>query len=154
MNKITTIDKTVLRETRYIAVWTLLLSILMQAVFLIIGRWSYTVLLGNVLTAVVSVLNFLLLGITVQRALEREPKDAKSLMKLSQALRMLLLLVTLAVGVALPIFNTWATVIPVFFTRIALLFRPRFGGMDDGVPPGEKVEDTPDADGGDCRNGE
>ena len=153
MNKME-IDKTVLRETRYILIWTLLLSALMQAVFLIIGKWSYTVLLGNALTAAVSVLNFFLLGITVQRALEKEPKEAKSLMKLSQALRMLLLLIILSVGVALPVFDTWATVIPVFFTRIALLFRPKFGGMDDDVPAGREVADEPLENGGECEDGE
>lgn len=45
------VDKTVLRETGYIALFVILLSVLMQAVFLIIGKWDYTVLLGNLLSA-------------------------------------------------------------------------------------------------------
>ena len=118
------IDKTVRRETQYVAVWVILLSALMQAVFLIIGHWDVSVLLGNLLTGAISILNFFLLGLTVQRALERAEKDAKSLMRLSQSLRMLMLFAALAVGVALPVFHTWATIIPVFFVRISLLFRP------------------------------
>ncbi len=44
------IDAIVRRETIYIAVWVGILSLLMEAVFLIIGKWDYTVLLGNLLS--------------------------------------------------------------------------------------------------------
>ncbi len=125
------INQTVRRETAYIAVWVLLLSALMQAVFLILRMWNIGVLLGNVLTGAISIFNFLLLGVTVQKAVEREEKDAKSLMKLSQTLRMLMIFVALVIVVALPVFDTWASIIPLFFTRIALMFRPMFGHMED-----------------------
>ena len=58
------IDPTVKRETYYIGVWVLLLSAVLQSVFLILGKWNYTVLLGNVLSAALAVGNFLLLGLT------------------------------------------------------------------------------------------
>ena len=45
------VDAVVMKETRYIAIAVLLCSMLMQAVFLIIGKWDYTVLLGNLLGA-------------------------------------------------------------------------------------------------------
>ena len=38
------LDATVRQETKYIAVWVLLFSAVMEAVFLIIGKWDYTVL--------------------------------------------------------------------------------------------------------------
>lgn len=47
------IDAIVRRETIYIAVWVGILSLLMEAVFLIIGKWDYTVLLGNLLSGAV-----------------------------------------------------------------------------------------------------
>lgn len=123
MNKI---DVTVKKETQYIAVWVLLLSVLMQAVFLVIGKWDYTVLLGNLLSGSAAVLNFLLMGITVQNAITKEEKDAKSAMKVSQIYRNLFLLIVAVLGVALPCFNLWATVLPLFFPRIAIAFRPLF----------------------------
>jgi hypothetical protein len=43
------IEPVVYKETLNIAIWTLILSAIMQAVFLVIGKWDYTVLLGNVL---------------------------------------------------------------------------------------------------------
>lgn len=120
------IDGTVLKETKYISFWVLILSLLMQAVFLVIGKWDFSVLLGNILTSFAVIVNFLLMGITVQNALEKEEKEAKSLMRMSQMYRFLFLLVVIVVGVVLSCFNTWAVIIPVFFPRIAVMFRPVF----------------------------
>lgn len=120
------IDATVRRETIYIAVWVGILSLLMEAVFLIIGKWDYTVLLGNLLSGAVAVGNFFLMGYTVQKAVDKEQKQAARLMRLSQTLRTLALFVAAAVGVALPCFSVWTALIPLFFPRIAVAFRPLF----------------------------
>ena len=120
------IDPTVLKETKYIAVWVLILSALMQSIFLMIGFWDYTVLLGNLLSGATSVLNFLLLGISVCNALEKDPDDAKKAMKLSQTYRFLFLAIIVILGAVLPCFHIWAVVIPLFFHRIAIAFRPLF----------------------------
>jgi len=119
-------DNVVLRETVYIAVWTLILSALMQAVFLIIRMWDYTVILGNLLGAAVNVLNFFLMALTVQKAVEKEEKEAKQTMKLSHSLRMLMLFIAALLGILLPCFNTAASIIPFFFKRIAIMFRELF----------------------------
>ncbi len=118
------IDPTVIKETKYITVWVLILSALMQAVFLVISKWDYTVLLGNILSAAAAILNFLLMGITVQKALGMEEKEAKSLVKTSQIYRNLMVLVFAVIGVVF--FNVWASVIPLLFARIAIMFRPMF----------------------------
>ena len=120
------IDETVLKETKYIAAWIFLFSVLMQAVFLVISEWNYTVLLGNILSAVFSVLNFFLMGLTVQKALDKDEKEAKTLVKVSQLYRSLMILVVTVIGVALPCFNTVAVIVPVFFPRIAIAMRPLF----------------------------
>ncbi|MBE6795761.1 MAG: hypothetical protein E7533_04165 [Ruminococcaceae bacterium] len=121
------IDPVVLKEVKYIAVFTLILSALMQAVFLIIGKWNYTVLLGNILGAVAAIGNFLLMGITVQNAVTKDEKDAKNLMKLSQSGRMLLLFVVALVGHLLPWFNTLSLVLTYIFPRFAIMLRPFLG---------------------------
>ena len=120
------IDETVLRETKYIGAWVLIFSVLMQAVFLVIGKWSMAVLLGNLLSGAFVVLNFLLMGITVQRAVLKEEKEAKTMVKVSQMYRSLMMLGMAVVGVALPVFDTVAVIVPVFFPRIAIMFRPLF----------------------------
>ncbi len=118
------IDKTVIRETRYIAGVTIVLSVLMEAVFLIIGMWSYKVLLGNILGAAAAVANFLLMGITVQKAVLKEEKDAATLMKLSQTLRNMMLLIVAVLAFVLPFINPASAIIPLFFPRIAITLIP------------------------------
>lgn len=118
------IDDTVRRETLYIASWVLILSAVMEAVFLISGFWDLNVLFGNILAAFGAVVNFLLMGISVQKAVSKNEKDAASVMKFSQSMRLLMLFVFMAVGVVF--FNPIASFVPLFFPRIAVAFRPLF----------------------------
>lgn len=120
------INQTVKNETKYVALWVLIFSAVLQSVFLIINKWDYTVLLGNLLSGSAAVLNFLLMGITVQKAVEKEEKDAKSFMRLSQTYRSIFLLVITIIGVVAPCFNIWAVIIPLFFVRIAVSLKPLF----------------------------
>lgn len=117
------VDPVVLKETRYIAAAVLILSALMQAVFLILGKWDAAVVLGNLYGAVIAVGNFFLMGLTVQKCLTLEPDDAKKRMKLSQQGRLLMLLVLCMIGAALPWFNTIALLVPQFFPRIGVTVR-------------------------------
>lgn len=118
------IDAAVRRETGYIALCTLLLSAVMELVFILIGYWDYTVLLGNLLSFVGAVGNFFLMGMTVQRAVGGDESKASVKMKLSQWLRLLGLLIVAVIGVWLPWFNLWAVLIPLFFPRLAVIVRP------------------------------
>lgn len=159
------IDAVVLRETRFVAAWVLILSAVMEAVFLALGFWDYRVLLGNILGAIGAVLYFFLMGLTVQKAVERdrhdstavsdqtvsedgeasdiqEPealhKDARQLMAASQTLRMLMLIIIAVIGALLDCFNLVAVLIPFFFPRIAVMLRPLFmKGEDEGGKGGE-----------------
>ena len=118
------VDATVRKETTYILLWVLVLSALMQAVFLVLRQWDIMVLAGNALSGAAAVLNFFFMGLTVQKALEKDEKEAKTAMKLSQTYRMLALIVVAAVGASL--LNLWAAIIPLFFPRVAISFRPLF----------------------------
>lgn len=125
------IDTAIKKETLYIAAWVIVLSALMQAIFLIVAQftsltWDYTFLLGNLLSAGIGILNFFLMGLSVQRALNKDEKGAKNTMKISQLYRFLLLLIVLIIGIIAPCFSNWTVVIPIFFPRIALLIRPLF----------------------------
>lgn len=128
------VDPIVKRETGYIALLVFLLSLLMQAVYLIIGYWNYTVLLANLLSDVIAVGNFFLMGLSVQRATEQSEDASRNTVRLSQGLRFLLLFALLAVGVSLPCFDTVALLIPLFFPRIAVMLRPFIGKKDSSSP--------------------
>ena len=125
------IDPIVLKETGFVAIVSLILSVFMQAVFLIVSfatSWDYTykVLLGNLLGYIAAVGNFFLMGLTVQKALGKEQKDAANLMRLSQMLRMLMLFVVALVAYLLRdyAFNIIAVIIPFIFPRIGVTLRP------------------------------
>lgn len=118
------IDNAVKTETVYIAVWTLILSALMQAVFLLIGHWDYTVLCGNVLGGGAAVLNFFLMGLGVQKAVTQDEQTARSTVKLSQTVRLMMMLVFAVIGLIVPIFHTVAVLVPMLFPRVAIALRP------------------------------
>ena len=126
------IDKTVLQETGFVLVFVLIFSVLMQSVYLIIGKWDYTILLGNLLGAAAAAGNFLLMGLTVQSALGKDVKEAKNRMKLSQMLRLLLMFVVALVGYLVSVFDIVAVVIPFIFPRFAVALRYFFIKKKEG----------------------
>lgn len=74
------IDETVKKETLRIAAGTGVLSALMLAFFLLLKRFDITVLFGSLWGSSIAVLNFFLLGLSVQKASRRMngvhiPKD-------------------------------------------------------------------------------
>ena len=125
------IEPAIIKETLYILVCVVILSALMESVFLIIRRWDYTVLLGNLLTGFAVTLNFFLMGLGVQKSLEKEEKEAKKVIRLSQIYRYLILIVFLVIGVVFSCFNNWAVFIPVIFPRIAVAIRPLINKISD-----------------------
>ncbi len=127
------IDEAVIKETKYISLWVLVLSVLLQAVFLIIGKWDYTVLLGNALGGIAVVVNFFAMGLTIQKALEKEEKEARNTMKLSQTYRFLFLVIVVVIGAMADCFNIWAVVAPLLFPRIAIAFRGLFDKNGGGI---------------------
>ena len=66
-------------------------------------------------------------------------------MKASNAMRMLGLFVVGLVGLLLPVFNTITVIIPLFFPRIAINFRPLFSKiMDEEVVINNKEQTEED----------
>ncbi len=118
------IDKVVKKETKYIIIWVMLLSLLMQSMFLVTGFWDISVLLGNILGAFVAVLNFFLMGLAIQSAVQKSEEDAKKSMNVSSSYRRLMIIVFVIIGIIVPFFNIWAVIIPLFFPRVAIAFRP------------------------------
>ena len=117
-------DATVKKETKYIAYSCVILSMLMNAVFVVLKKWDYTVIFGNLLSLAIGILNFYFMGLTVQKAITKDADDAKKLMKSSQSLRNVGVFVGVVIGVVLSCFNTVAVIVPLFFPRIAVMFRP------------------------------
>lgn len=121
-------DPVVKKETLFNASCVIILTVLMEAVFAVLGYWDMRVLWGGLLGAFSAILNFLMMGLTLQRALERDPKNAQSLVKASASGRLLMQLAFCAVGAALPkVFNLLAVLIPLLFPRIGVMVRQLVG---------------------------
>lgn len=118
------IDPTVLKETKFIAFITLLLGVLQQAVFLIIGKWSLPVLFGGIFGWVIALGNFFLMCLTIQKAVSQDEKDAKNTMKLSQNMRLLGLFLFALIAYLLPFINTVAAILPYLYPRFAVSLSP------------------------------
>ena len=135
------IDPAVKKETLYILGFSIVLSVVMELVFYLCGHMDYTVPLGNLLGVIIAVLNFFLMGLTIQNSIGLSEKDASEKLKLSQKLRMLMVIALAAVGVGLPCFHSLAVVIPLFFPRIAIAFWPLLNKEDKQPPTDEQTLD-------------
>ena len=116
-------NETVLRESAYIALGTVILCILMNAVFLVLHLWNLPVLWGTLLGGGAAACNFFLMALTVQKAVQdADEKAMRMRIRASQALRF----VALFTGAALPVFNTIAALLPLFFPRLVIALQPLF----------------------------
>ncbi|MDO4608016.1 MAG: ATP synthase subunit I [Clostridia bacterium] len=120
------IDKTVIKETEYIAVFVALFSVIMQAVFLCLGYWQYTVLLGNIWGIIIAIGNFFVMGLFVQKAVTQSEEEARKTVKTSQAVRFAALILLLVIGLIIPVFNSISVVLPLAFPSLAIYLRPLF----------------------------
>ena len=117
------IDPAIKQETKYIAFTTLILSALMEAVYLIIGQWNLAVLFGNLLGAAMGILNFFLLGLGLQSALKKDEKDAKTTVAFSHTMRFLLMGGVIVLAVLLDFFAIIPAVLGLFFPGVGVYLK-------------------------------
>ncbi len=114
------VENVVKKETTYVAVCVAILSLIMQAVFILLKKWDYTVLLGNLWGGTIAVSNFFVMGLFVQKAVTQTEIEARKTVKLSYTLRNMVLLLLVILGVVAPFFSTAAVLISLFFPSVAV----------------------------------
>ena len=142
------IQPAVKKETARIAAGTLILTAVMVLVFILIGKFDWTVLTGAALGCAAAIGNFFLLALSVQKAAERmngvklpsyaeaeaeledgeevpvpdapELQQAKRAMQASYSGRLFLMAVVGVLGLTLSCFHAVATVVPFLFPRIVI----------------------------------
>lgn len=118
------IEPAVKLETKHIAIGVVAMSLVMEIVFLVMGKFDYTVLLGNLLGGGYAILNFFLMAMAVQKSVHRDtPEEAKLVVQNSYTKRLLLLAAVLIAGFKLPYFYWVAVVIPLLFPRITIFVK-------------------------------
>jgi len=126
-------QKTVVRETVRIAIGVFAMVAVMLAVYGIIGKFSQGVLWGGLYTGALAVLNFFIMGLTVQSvaetAAEKERTDEemenlkkrmKAKMQLSYSYRMIFVFAMVIIGISVFKFDALATILPLVFPRFVI----------------------------------
>lgn len=126
-------QKAVIRETMRIAAGVYALVAVMILIYAIVGKFSVSALLGGVYTGMLTVVNFFIMGLTVQAVadeaanrrrtddeMETLKKNMKAKMQLSYSGRMIFLLVMVIVGISYFKFDPLATIIPLLFPRFVI----------------------------------
>ena len=119
------------KETRYIGICTLAGTVLMLAVFGVLHAFlpekvpfDYRVVLGGICGGIIAVVNFFLMGLTVQNVAATEDKDAAARkMKTSYTYRMLLQLLWIIAAITAPCFFYIAGLVPLLFPGAAVKLR-------------------------------
>src|SRR5690554_1622428 len=94
------VDKVVKKETLNIGIGILICSVIIQIAFLIFRQYSLSVFLGSIYGGIVALLNFFLLGLTVQNVAKiADEKEAKRKMQASYSFRQLGLMLMIGLGV-------------------------------------------------------
>lgn len=117
------VDPTIKKETGYIALTVVILSALLEAVYLVIGQWGLPVLFGNLLGAGVGILNFFLMGIGLQSALNKDEKGAKATVSFSHTMRFLLMAAVVVIAVFVDFIGLLPTILSLFFPSIGVYMR-------------------------------
>lgn len=115
------IEPAVKLESKRIAIGVLAMSVIMEIVFVVLGRFDYTVLLGNLLGGGWAILNFFLMALAVQKSVKKDlPQEAKLVLQNSYTRRLLLSVAILLIGIKVEYFNWISVVIPLIFPRITI----------------------------------
>lgn len=117
-------------ETKKVALSTFICVAIMWIVFVILHMvmpdkipFDYTVILGGLGGGFIAVLNFFLLGLTVQKVANTQDEDlAKKLMKSSYSRRFLMQMLWCVVVMIAPCFQLVAGIAPLLFPSIGIKF--------------------------------
>lgn len=121
------VDKVVKKETLNIGLGILVCSVITQIVFLICGKYSLAVLLGSIYGGAIVLLNFFLMGLTVQNVTKIEDQNmAKKKIQFSYSMRQLGLMLFVGLGmyiaVNFEIFHWLPILLAIVYPRITILF--------------------------------
>ena len=116
------------KETQKVVIYTVMGVILMWIVLFLLRPampdkivFDYTTILAGIIGGGVAVLNFFLMGISVQNIAATEDQDlAKKKMKTSYSQRMALQLIWVVIAIAAPCFYFVAGILPLFFPSLGI----------------------------------
>ncbi len=114
-------DAEVKHEIKKIAIGSLVCTLIVIAVFAVIGRFDYTVLIGGAVGFFAAFLNFYCMSVSVVRALETGDEVAAKLkLRSSYITRTIGLVIVIAASIAVDFINFVPVLLSVFYPRITI----------------------------------
>ena len=99
-----------------------ILTVIENIGFLLLGHWDYSVLAGSLLGLGMTTLFFYSINVSVQKALGYgDPDMAQKSIRASGTGRTLMMAVGIFIAIKVPAINWIAAVIPLVFTRISIM---------------------------------
>ncbi len=98
-----------------------ILGAVMVLVFLLVGHFSYKVILGALLGCSYISLSFCWLAASVTKNIEKDPDNAQKRVSATYTYRLLLAAAMIILAIKAPVFNWVAACIPLFYSRIVIM---------------------------------
>ena len=125
-------QQSIVKETKRIAVGTVIMLIVMLAVYAVLGKFTIGVLLGGLLGSAYAIFNFFMLGMTLQKAASMTDQQmAHMKVRSSYSTRMIGMLILAVVAFALPFVEGIPCLIALLFPRATIFVLQVTGQIKD-----------------------
>lgn len=125
-------QQSIVKETKRIAVGTVIMLVVMLAVYAVLGKFTVGVLLGGLLGSAYAIFNFFMLGMTLQKAASMTDQQmAHMKVRSSHSTRMIGMLILAVVAFALPFVEGIPCLIALLFPRATIFVLQITGQIKD-----------------------
>lgn len=125
-------QQSIVKETKRIAVGTVIMLVVMLAVYAVLGKFTVGVLLGGLLGSAYAIFNFFMLGMTLQKAASMTDQQmAHMKVRSSYSTRMIGMLILAVVAFALPVVEGIPCLIALLFPRATIFALQVTGQIKD-----------------------
>lgn len=125
-------QQSIVKETKRIGVGTVIMLVVMLAVYAVLGKFTVGVLLGGLLGSAYAIFNFFMLGMTLQKAASMTDQQmAHMKVRSSYSTRMIGMLILAVVAFALPFVEGIPCLIALLFPRATIFVLQITGQIKD-----------------------
>ena len=125
-------QQSIVKETKRIGVGTVIMLVVMLAVYAVLGKFTVGVLLGGLLGSAYAIFNFFMLGTTLQKAASMTDQQmAHMKVRSSYSTRMIGMLILAVVAFALPFVEGIPCLIALLFPRATIFVLQVTGQIKD-----------------------
>ena len=131
------------KETTHIALGTSIGVVIMLIVFAVLHRFNAGVLVSALIGGALAVINFFMLGITVQKISDGQSTErGRKWMQFSYNMRMLVMVVWLIIAITVPFLNWVAAAVPMLMPRLTIGVMQITGMYKKEKPEDSEVRET------------